>query len=134
MSQRSLFQLLSVGLLLLTAGCGNSGDRPDLGRVSGDVTLAGKPLARAMVSFHPVEGGRQSCCRTDAKGHYQLTYIRDIPGARVGKHKVTVRTSGAEDTDSARIKELVPAKYNDKTTLLVEVKPGENQFNFDLVN
>jgi len=119
-----------LALAFLTS-CGN-GDRPPLGTVHGTVTLDGNPLAKATVSFHPVGGGRQSSDRTDKEGHYKLTYLRDLLGAKIGPHKVTIRTAGAEDTEAAHEKERVPAKYNEKTTLECEVKSGENTFDFTL--
>ncbi len=120
--------LLGVASL---AGCSRS-DQPALGQVQGSVVLDGKPLKKATVSFHPADKGRQSCGYTDKDGHYQLTYLRDIMGAKVGQHKITIRTAGAEDTEAAHAKELVPAKYNAQTTLERAVKGGENHFDFDL--
>ncbi len=65
--------LLFAGTLLLV-GCGR---RSNLSTVEGTVTLDAKPLSSAMVSFHPIKGGRQSFCRTDANGHYELRVQRN---------------------------------------------------------
>ncbi|MBN2578952.1 MAG: carboxypeptidase regulatory-like domain-containing protein [Pirellulales bacterium] len=113
-----------VVLLPLWLGCSHD-DRPELGLVRGRVTLDGKPLAGEVVSFRPVEGGRQSSRKTDEQGHYELIYLRDIRGAKVGKHRVTI---GASDLVAKR----VPDRYNLKTTLTAEVHPGDNQCDFDL--
>ena len=107
------------------AGCGAGGDRPQLGRVSGTVTLDGKPLPDATVTFrHPQK--RASHGTTDENGCYDLIYIRDEKGAAVGTHKVEIDT-GTEETP-----EMVPAKYNVRTTLTAEVKAGKNNVDFDL--
>ncbi len=120
--------LAVLGMLFL-AGC-SRGDRPSLGLVSGTVTLDGKPLAGARVIFEPVEGGRASTSTTDSRGRYELIYIRTDKGAKVGPHNVRIFAGNA---DLGRA-EVVPPRYNLQTTLRVEVKPGENERNFELLS
>ncbi|MBN2293416.1 MAG: carboxypeptidase regulatory-like domain-containing protein [Pirellulales bacterium] len=115
--------LLSVGVLVV-CGCGSS-DRPELGTVSGTVTLNGKPLANAEITFQH-EKKRFSTGTTDADGRYELIYIRDIKGAVVGKHTVVITAK-----DTAR-RQLVPPKYNHNTILTADVKPKHNTFDFEL--
>jgi hypothetical protein len=112
---------------MLFAGC-SQGDQPELGRVHGHVTLDGKPLAGVVVSFQPINGGRQSSGETDDQGSYELIYIRDIQGAKVGKHRVAVGSSDLVTPPKKRL----PARYNAKTTLEAEVQPGDNQCDFAL--
>lgn len=76
-------------LVLILAGCGG-GDLPELGYVTGRVSIGGQPLAGAIVSFSPVQPGRPSSAETDAEGEYELFYNEDAPGAVVGDHVVTV--------------------------------------------
>ena len=109
------------------SGC-SRGDRPPLGTVHGRVTLDGKPLARAHIGFSPETGGRTSTGVTDAAGNYELTYLREIMGAKVGVH--TVRISTAHDR--ARRTETVPARYNVHSTLQKQVAAGDNVIDFDL--
>lgn len=83
---------LGVWLVLLAlAGCSN-GDQPQLGMVTGTVTLDGEPLRNVEIAFQP-SNGRPSYGETDDDGHYELNYIRDIMGAKVGTHKVLVRSA-----------------------------------------
>jgi hypothetical protein len=121
------------GLLLLT-GCGGPSD---VGGVEGVVTLDGKPLPDAMVQFQP-ESGRPSVGMTDTGGHYELQYTADAAGAALGRHTVRISTGGkrmnAETGEIKEYPERVPAKYNTNTELTVEVKPGGNELNFDLVS
>lgn len=127
MQRAFLVAFLTSTLAITSAGC-RSSDLPDLAEVSGTVTLDGKPLAGATVIFQPVEGGRSSQGRTDASGRYELVYLRDIEGAIVGQHEVSITTFSEESPE-----ERVPAKYNRQTELLVEVAPGaENELNFEL--
>ncbi len=110
------------------SGC-DRGDRPKLGEVTGTVTLDAQPLADAAVVFSPVTGGRQSMGITDSDGRFELTYIRDIRGAKLGRHKVSITTASEESPE-----EMLPVRYNAETTLTAEVKPGDNICDFPLTS
>ena len=121
---------------LLSAGCGGSG--PPLGKVTGQVTLDGQPLDRALVQFAPDAGGRGSFATTDEEGRYELIFTADSKGAVVGKHTVTITTASEEeyneDTDEttpAR-EEILPARYHENTELTADVKSGGNTIDFPL--
>lgn len=123
---------LALSLFSLATGCGKS-----LSGVSGMVTLDGKPLPGAYVEFSP-PAGRPSMGRTDAAGHYQLEYSTSKSGVEPGEHTVRIGTFEEESVDmetgepTAGVEEIVPAKYNRKTELTAQVKPGSNTIDFDL--
>lgn len=119
--------LLLVGsaIMVSSVGCGRS-DLPPLGRVRGTVTLDGKPLSGAIVSFQP-ENGRPAVANTDANGNYELVYIGGVKGAKVGLN--SVRVFWPDDVEGTAV---IPDKYNAKTTLKFEVKPGNNKFDLEL--
>lgn len=94
---------------LILVGCGN-GDRPPLGTVTGMVTLSGEPLRNVEVTFTP-DDGRPSYGKTNAEGRYELDYIHDIKGAKVGKHTIAIR--------SGKVAQPMPK--------FVEIEPGKNQ-------
>jgi hypothetical protein len=123
---------LRIVLLLLSAvvaGCGEGG--PQIAPVSGRVTLDGRPLASADVSFQPDEAQRASAGRTDADGRYQLMYKRGEPGALVGEHTVRISVS----REIVRNPPAIPARYDTQSELRREVKSGEdNVFDFELTS
>ena len=128
---------MTVALIASLSGCGHSG--PEIARVSGTVTLDGKPLPEAFVFFRHADGGRISEAFTDNSGRYTLNYSNDESGAMVGSNTVRISTFiEAVREDSGAIvkgtnkKELVPAKYNKQSELTVEVKSGKNTLDFDL--
>ncbi|MFC1597650.1 hypothetical protein ACFL5Q_06920 [Planctomycetota bacterium] len=123
---------MSVVLAFSMTGCFRGG--PELGTVTGTVTLDGAPLADAQVAFQPKDGS-PSVATTDSAGHYELEYTREKPGAIVGGHIVrilTQTTSTDESGNEIQVPQRVPEKYNYRSTLLREVKPGENSIDFKL--
>ena len=136
----SLIALFSAAMI----GCSGSSDRPELGQVHGKVTMDGKPAAGVMVSFQPADG-RPSWGTTDEDGEYTLKYL-DQTGAKVGKNLVTISTPNSGDVpeDCSKIDEggtaadPIPPRYNTLATenpeMTVEVKPGDNTFDFPLTS
>lgn len=130
--------VVCLSACLLSVGCGTPGDRPELGDVTGTVTMDGKPLPNAMVYFWPKEGGRTSRAKTDSDGYYDLVYKGNAMGAKIGMCEVRVTTMLEEETDDKgkviqkAQEETVPAKYNDETELTFDVKPGSNTFDIKL--
>jgi hypothetical protein len=129
-----LFVIWSLFGLTALVGCGGESN---IGEVGGTVTLDGNPLPDALVTFSPKSGaGSPSAGRTDTSGNYSLSYTRDISGAELGEHIVRITTYQAGDPDAepptASVPEKVPLKYNHKSELTREVKPGTNDIDLEL--
>ncbi|MDQ3332603.1 MAG: hypothetical protein M3552_18470 [Planctomycetota bacterium] len=133
-------------LFLSLAGCGASSDQPELGQVSGTIMLDGKPLSGVAVVFQP-DSGRPARGLTDTEGKYELTYIRETLGTKIGHNRVEIAPdeegeNPAEsdgDVDGPTVqkpvksgKPVIPARYNTRSELEADVKPGENTFDFAL--
>jgi len=140
-----------VALLGFSEGCGGSHFRQDLPLtvpVSGLVTLNGKPLASASVTFYPKDGtaGIESAGSTDESGHYQLQQTRGELGTPVGEYSVTISHYVGPDGKSIVMTkdspppadlgavESLPEKYSSlqSTTLRATVPAGGDTINFDL--
>jgi len=88
--------------------------------VGGNITLDGKPLKMAEITFHPVtnESARAAHVRD---GSFEMENLSP------GKYKITV---GSRDEDK---KETLAARYSEEQSpLRVEVRPAQNEFQFDL--
>lgn len=122
---RQLISGLLVAVAAAVSGCGGG-----TASVSGVVTLDGKPVEGASVSFAPVSGDGGgiggSYGKTDAQGRYELrTVVGDRSGAAPGKHKVTISLSKPDPKNpEGAEKNLIPAKYNTKSDLTFEVPTG----------
>lgn len=123
---------VSAAVLITLCGCGGSGVKvPPLGQVHGTITLDGKPLPSASVSFQPVSGKEgPSQAITDSEGKYRLQHMPGHPGAAIGEH--AVRITGKPADAPASVKENVPPKYNVQSQLKVTVKAGDNTHDFKL--
>ena len=125
----SMIAIICVALL---GGCG--GD-PNIGNVSGKITLNGDPLEGAFVTFSPTrtEGvGSTTYGKTDSGGSYRMIVSETKNGAYIGENIVRVKTGDLKADGSGVIEEVVPANYNTKSELRVDVKTGSNTFDFDL--
>ena len=129
---------LALAFVALTLfGCGGKGYR--LTDVSGTITLDGKPLPNASVTFIPVGDGvgPASTAITDESGNFQLRTIDlDLSGATLGDHRVTVTTARASSADEmAKIsKELVPPKYRDGSFRLTVKADSPNAVNIEMLS
>jgi len=121
---------------LFLNGCG---DDSKTGTVSGKVTVNGEiPMDGSSINFVSSDGKSSSAGDTLKQGKYSTT----VP---IGTVKVEIRvprpqtrakpgpkSDGPGPGAGGFIEESLPAEYNDKTTLTLEVKPGSNEKNWDI--
>jgi hypothetical protein len=123
-----------IGVLaacVLVAGCGD----PNIGTVSGTVTVDGEPLLAGSISFFPVDGQSPSAGASIQNGKYTAR----VP---VGAMKVSItypKVAGTKklyNTPDSPVgimyKEGLPARYNERTELTFDVKPGSNTKDWEL--
>ena len=81
----------STVLVWAVSGCSNNpANYPEVAIVVGAVTLNGKPLEGATITFAP-NSGRSSSGVTDSSGRYSLNYTGLIRGAMLGSHRVMIK-------------------------------------------
>jgi hypothetical protein len=136
------FRWMLPGLVLATViGCGGGPSLPGRAKVTGKVTLDGKPLARGTVTFAPDNArgttGPAAVGQIGADGKYELTTDRSGrggDGAVIGFHRISVQSR--EDVEAGQLaKSLIPAAYEDpdRSGLTAEVKAGQaNEVNLEL--
>src|SRR5207244_2338143 len=81
---------LPAVFLLACAGCGGAAKPVN---VEGIVTLDGKTLEGANVTFMPVGEGRPASGSTNAEGRFRLTTFSTNDGALRGEYRVVVTLS-----------------------------------------
>jgi hypothetical protein len=122
-----------VALSAVAAGC--SGGKPGKSEVAGTVTIDGAPAEMGAIAFIPIDGQSATAGGSIEKGRYEAMVAP-------GKMKVEIRVSKVVgqkklyDTPDSPVQpimeEVLPAKYNDATELVVEIAPGSNQHDFNL--
>jgi hypothetical protein len=139
-------------LTLVNVGCGSK--YPPTAPVKGKIAINGKPVTTGRISFHPVTGERPALANIQPDGSYSLTTFQRGDGALLGHHKVSIKSTRIENApptpkdlkEEAELnaKGLLSGKphlvflvdkkyYDDRTTdLEAEVKPGNNQIDFNL--
>lgn len=135
-----MFYLLLVSPTVML-GCG--GTDPNRSAIGGTVTLDGKPVEQGSIVFMPVDGTTGAAASGQIEGgRYQ---IAGKDGAAVGWNRVEVRAvrktgrmipKGLGGTGKM-IEEQVEgaaARFNAKSTLKIDVKPGNNTADFDVVS
>ena len=135
MRTRLPFGFVSL-VIVFALGCGSSKFAP----VSGKVTLNGKALPKAVVTFIPVaeagsiEAGESSVGKTNDDGQYTLTSTMGKNGAKVGKHKVSISIQETRgEGDRSITTEKLPKRYNENTELTCDVPSGgKADANFEL--
>jgi hypothetical protein len=123
--------LLAIVVAVATPGCGHRPDLPPMARVSGTVTIDGKPLPRGTVQFvpDPSQSDRQpsGVGEIDENGRYEIRTAGER-GAVVGTHMVGVEAREEVDlNETSWAPSLIPERYNDPCTsgLVFEVEADE---------
>jgi hypothetical protein len=150
-AQSALLDRRFLLVLLLLAGSIACAPKPTrVAKIAGRVTLDGKPLPKASVTFVPMatkenpNPGQTAQGMTDEEGRYRVSIDPATPGAVVGTCRIYISTvdpasPGGEDRDAGgpirKRVDRVPAKYNMATELTFDVPPaGTDSANFDLTS
>lgn len=123
--RRYLGSMLPFAGMICCFGCGGVSDQPELGTVSGLVTLDGEPVINVTVYFKP-DVGRMSIGKTDAYGRYTAMYLIDEAGVKVGPNKVWLEYAPDD------LGPPIPPKYGMNSDLRTEVKPGDNTYDIEM--
>jgi hypothetical protein len=122
-------------LLLVASGCGGPPTTvgPPKAGVVGKVLFQGKPLADGVIVFLDSTGDPP---RRYGSGIADGVYACDVtPGEKRVEITAMVLPTGSQKPDpGSTMKQIIPAKYNLKSTLTVTVseKASTNKFDFDL--
>jgi hypothetical protein len=121
--------------IVCLVGCG-----PKMATVRGKVTYKGQPVNGGTVYFTPkvpdgqFEAGRPAVAMPDSNGEFSLTTNSKNDGALIGTHNVTFIAPPNPRGDDAEARDKYKKFGNLRLPLghTVEVKPGTNNFTFEL--
>ena len=127
-------------VMLLAAGCSNSDSGPETFPVTGSVTRGGQPVAGAVITFHPNDGGKYAQAYTDDAGDFDVSiYVGNETkrGMPAGEYAVSIEQfeNSAQRSTMSRPKNLLPKKYASPQQSKLSAKvsaDGPNEFQFKL--
>lgn len=126
--------LVLAAALTTAAGCGESG--PPTGKVSGAVTLDGKPLDTGRMRFVSKDGKSPPVETAVTAGRYAAEVPVGEVRVEINSEKVVGQRRMYETPDSPMVdvgKEQLPAKYHSNSELKLTVARGDNPpADFDL--
>lgn len=147
------FVSLSLAVALLaTLGCSKETVNPETIPVSGVVTLNGDPIEGAQIAFLSTDGkSRGGFATSKDDGSFSASTFQANDGVLPGKYSVTVvkypamdsdvgvdmdseEYTGEEVAEAEEIKNLLPAKYAEKSTteFAFEFELGQSQTDLKL--
>jgi hypothetical protein len=130
--RQSRITLLQVLTLVLVVGCGDNSGRQ---RISGEVTFQGRPVDQGSIEFLPGPGVASHAGAVIENGRYTIPADKGLlPGLYAIKISWPERQGRPNEVPGvpAGSRDLIPSKYNSKTTLTREVQQGANVIDFHL--
>ncbi|MEQ8849505.1 hypothetical protein [Botrimarina sp.] len=128
----SRWAAFSIGLAASLGGLSGCGSSPELGRVTGVLTIDGQPYPGGKLLFTPVarsesvDAGRAAFGIPDTEGRFELSTFAQGDGALVGEHTVQF-LRGADDRATRPDLADLPFRRVTLPSGRVRVEPGENQ-------
>jgi hypothetical protein len=102
------------------------------------VAVDGQPIDGGAITFTMTGGDATSWMTQIKEGKYALQNVKPGPMKVSIRRPVTVGKKKVYDGPDSAVKEVLreglPARYSEKTELKVDVKPGVNVHNFELLN
>lgn len=130
--RRLLGWLALASCLMFLAGCGGAS-----GVVKGEVNLDGQPVDGGSIAFYATTGDARASSPIEG-GRYEIALDSRFPPGNyrveISWPKNTGRKIPSLDPGilSDEKREVVPAQYNENSTLTAEVKSGENKLDYPL--
>lgn len=121
-----------AALLCFLVGC----EEPNFGSISGTVTVDGKPVAEGSIAFLPVNQDSFTAGAVIEEGWYashkvplgELRVEIRVP-KKVGEQKLY---DVPDSPVMPLLEEALPARYNNRSELRIQVVAGPNEHNFEL--
>jgi hypothetical protein len=123
---------LLLSAVLVVTGCGGKAGK---GTVTGRVTLDGNPVEKGTIQFFPADGKGQTAHAPIQGGHFTAEVPVGVKRVEINAPKVVGRRKAYDTPDSPLVDEYgetIPVKYNARSELRTEVKPGRNEADFPL--
>ena len=118
-------------------GCGGGDGRPS---VAGSVSFQRQPIQKGTIEFLPISGTRgPSAGGAITAGQYDISKGGPLPGkytvvirAFRGTEKMIETEAYGKRVQVEKTEQFIPARFNARTELEVDIQPGKNTLDFNL--
>lgn len=111
--------------LFVSSGCG-----PATATLTGEVTIDGRPIERGFITISPADDIQAPPALAEfTNGKYEIKTVVGKKFVTISAQRVVDRRKQSEAPDSPLIEiteEVLPERYNVKSDLTIELKPGAN--------
>ena len=128
-TRRRIVPGMMVVTVILIAGCA----KPNIGIVTGTITVDGSPAKSGSIAFFPIDRKSPTAGAEIVDGNYTAKVAPGAAKVEIRVPKVMGERKLYNTADSPMKKilaESLPAKYNDQTELKLDVQLGENHQNY----
>lgn len=116
-------------VLILCLACNGSG----LMEVSGDVKFNGSPVEDGRIQFRALDGDKKAYSSTIKNGAYSIECKPGKMSVEITASRIIPGKFDNSNGEKSPVGEMyIPAKYNSKTELVVEVSVSNANHSFDL--
>jgi len=132
MSKKIFSGLIIAALFVTFVGCGKSDGRL---AITGNVTFEGSPLAEGAITFFPIGGSGVSSGGSIVQGAYTSDIMPGKYAVQITANRKTGKMlpSNPGDPPLEEFEQYIPAKYNKKSELTIDVENKRKQtFDFTL--
>jgi hypothetical protein len=132
-----MLQNISWAVALAVIGAvGGCSQGPPVGIVSGEATLDGKPIPKGHIEFSPIDGQGQTGGVMIQDGKFSGPVPVANMRVKIHSPKPSGKKYKAYDTPESPWEEDVveglPAKYNEKSDMTLDVKRGKQEVKYEL--
>jgi hypothetical protein len=133
---RAAYHSFTAIVLLTCVGCGGNETT-----IEGNVTFDGKPVEQGSIVLEPADRVGPTAGGTIAQGKYRLGAAEGIaPGKKIVRisavgptgRKIEAGPPSPPGQMVDEVSQYIPATYNDKSTLTVDVAVGNTTHDFEL--
>ena len=135
----SVLVMMPALIALLVAAVGGCGSGTQRASLSGQITFDSSPVTEGVISLEPTGGTKGPSAGAEiASGKYEIAAKK---GPLPGRYRVSITANRETGRDvvvgglkGSESEQFIPANYNSKTDLEVEIKPGRNTADFTLTS
>jgi hypothetical protein len=129
-SMHHLSNVLFLAILLMQ-GCSRG---PSMGELHGQALLDGKLIEKGSIRLVPVDGEAPTAGSVIENGKFNVRLAPAQYRVEISATQLPPGGIPKDVNEDYTIRQLIPAKYNTNSEVVLDIKPGVNEHKFDLTS